>query len=145
MNWQTSKNSVLVPFDFSGPCREAVRVALTFVDDPSKVHVLHVVPPFGSAAAVPVPVDLDAIREGSEKALVGAMAVERADGVHTVVEFGQPADTIVNYAEQHGVELIVLPTHGRTGMDRFFVGSVAERVVRRAPSPVLVLRAQVDG
>lgn len=142
MSWQTVKRAVLVPFDFSRPCREALAVARSFVDDPAHVHVLHVVPPFGSAAAVPVSVDLEAVREGSLKALEGAMAAEKAGGVNAVVELGHPAETIIDYAGRHEVDLIVVPTHGRTGMDRFFVGSVAERVVRRAPCPVLVLRAE---
>ena len=57
------------------------------------------------------------------------------------VAFGSPADEITRFAQDHSVELIVLPSHGRTGLMRMMIGSVAERVVRLAHCPVLVLRS----
>ena len=62
----------------------------------------------------------------------------------TDVVQGSPARTIVEYAERYGHDLIVTPTHGRTGLSRYLVGSVAEKVVRLATTPVLTARMQPD-
>jgi nucleotide-binding universal stress UspA family protein len=59
-------------------------------------------------------------------------------GLH--VRLGEPAREIVTFAEHVKAELIVLPSHGRTGLSRLLIGSVAERVVRMAHCPVLILR-----
>ena len=59
--------------------------------------------------------------------------------VRRVVEFGAPAKNIVEAAASEGVDIIVMSTHGRTGVDRFILGSIAEKVVARAPCPVLIV------
>ncbi len=66
----------------------------------------------------------------------------RASGrpVHSTVLGGNPASEIVGYVRERGFDLLVLATHGRTGLARFVLGSVAERVVREATCPVLVVR-----
>jgi nucleotide-binding universal stress UspA family protein len=61
--------------------------------------------------------------------------------VSPVVEVGLPAETIVDYASKHDVSLIVMSTHGRTGLARWVYGSVADKVLRGAPCPVLLVRA----
>lgn len=61
------------------------------------------------------------------------MAVER------VVAWGQPADEILNYAETHKVNLIVMSTHGRSGVSRWTFGSVADKVMRHSKIPVLII------
>ncbi|MCP6770051.1 universal stress protein, partial [Klebsiella pneumoniae] len=61
-------------------------------------------------------------------------------GIQTAVLRGEPAHGIANYAQEKGIELIVIPSHGRTGITRLLIGSVAERVVRLAHCPVMVLR-----
>ena len=70
-----------------------------------------------------------------------ALAGEIGGGLRVLsaVESGSPAAQIVRYAERNGVDLIVLGTHGRTGVTRALLGSVAERVVRTAPCPVLTV------
>jgi universal stress protein A len=60
--------------------------------------------------------------------------------VQQVVDLGVPYKKIVEKAEKEGADLIVIATHGRTGLDQFMVGSVAQRVVARAPCPVLSIR-----
>lgn len=60
------------------------------------------------------------------------------------VEVGHPAETIVRVAQERGVDLIVMGTHGRTGLSHALMGSVAEKVVRLAPCPVLTIRAGVQ-
>lgn len=63
--------------------------------------------------------------------------------VTPVVEVGLPAEAIIDYARQHEVSLIVMSTHGRTGLARWVYGSVADKVLRGAPCPVLLVRAVV--
>ncbi|WP_433629330.1 universal stress protein [Halomicrococcus sp. NG-SE-24] len=67
-------------------------------------------------------------------------------GVTTVTEVvqGEPYRTIIDYADLHNVDLIVMPTHGRQGLERFLLGSTTERVVRRANVPVLTIRPDDD-
>jgi nucleotide-binding universal stress UspA family protein len=56
------------------------------------------------------------------------------------IEFGEPGDTIISAAARLGADLVVMATHGRTGLKHFFLGSVAERVVRESSVPVLTVR-----
>jgi nucleotide-binding universal stress UspA family protein len=62
------------------------------------------------------------------------------DGVTTEVTLGVPSEAILAYAAEAGVDLVVIGTHGRTGVRRFIIGSVAEKVVRRADVPILTVR-----
>ena len=62
--------------------------------------------------------------------------------VESAVGTGQPADEIVEYADNNAVDLIVIGTHGRGGVERMWLGSVTEKVLRRAHCPVLVLRGE---
>ena len=64
--------------------------------------------------------------------------------VKTTLLWGDPVKAIVQVAESGNFDLIVMATHGRKGMDRFFIGSVTEEVIRRAPCPVFVIRAKVS-
>lgn len=60
------------------------------------------------------------------------------------VESGLPAGEIIDYADAEGVDLIVMGTHGRTGVDHYLIGSIAERVVRNSPVPVLTVGINDD-
>jgi nucleotide-binding universal stress UspA family protein len=90
--------------------------------------------------------DVDALEAEGDR--IVREAAEQADeqGVDTVTDVvrGEPYREIVDYAEQHGLELIVMPTHGRRGLERFLLGSTSERVVRRADVPVLTMRPDDD-
>ena len=86
---------------------------------------------------------LDRIRgtiEQAEKALREKFSTPDYQGAHIAVLMGEPAHGIADYAQEKKAELIVIPSHGRTGITRLLIGSVAERVVRLAHCPVLVLR-----
>ena len=67
-------------------------------------------------------------------------AAAKYQGIHCATASGDPGHEIVKYAEEIDADLIVIPSHGRTGLTRLLIGSVAERVVRLAHCPVLVLR-----
>lgn len=140
---------ILVPTDFSEPSEKALRYGRTLVDVfRASLHVLHVIEePFihgwtseGYIAALP---DL---RTELQK-----QAEERLDGLFTpgdrehfrvesLVRFGHPFNEIIRFAQDGDIDLIVMGTHGRSGLAGLLIGSVAEKVVRSAPCPVLTVR-----
>jgi nucleotide-binding universal stress UspA family protein len=82
-------------------------------------------------------------RTTSEREALAELAadLDGPDTVETVVETGSPAEGILGYAEDHAVDLVVMGTHGRSGLRRYLTGSVAERVLRLSPVPVVTMRA----
>ena len=104
--------------------------------------------PDGSAFAA-TPEELLAVTERVEAALKGTRAsvVSRAAGIDVTAQalMGAPADEIVRLAESGRYDVIVMGTHGRTGLRRLLMGSIAEAVVRRSPIPVLTVRGAGDG
>jgi nucleotide-binding universal stress UspA family protein len=111
----------------------------------AKVTVLHVVQDlplasFGTPMAPPVTVpDMAAAVEGARKALEEECAAyaKRYALDPQIVTDASPARAIVEYAKKHGVDLIAMSTHGRTGLRHLALGSVAEAVLRRSPIPLL--------
>ncbi len=85
-------------------------------------------------------VERKAAAEKYLKDLVGRLKHGSAN-VKTVVVSGKPADSIADYATKHSMDLIIIATHGRSGVSRWFLGSVADRIVRSACVPVLMVRA----
>jgi nucleotide-binding universal stress UspA family protein len=144
VDWKQTKSSVLVPFDFSNSAHGALRVARAFVARPDHVTVLHVIA--ASAPAGPgtsfVEFDEASVKSQAHRALREAVEKAGFPEFHAEVRAGKPPDVVTEYAREQDSELIIIPSHGRRGMERFFLGSVAERVVRLAPCPVLVLRAK---
>lgn len=136
------KQCVVVPIDFSAKSSEAVATALEFVDDPAKVHIVHAVIPLDNMSPGVVWGTVDdesrvkAVREHFEE----FVRDNSFQGVTTVIRMGNPGIEITEYAEEVGADLIVIPSHGYHGVRRFLLGSVAERVLRHAHCPVLVLR-----
>jgi nucleotide-binding universal stress UspA family protein len=136
------KTHVVVPVDFSDESFVAVDMALELVESPSQVHTLHVLP----VLAVTEPgviwdtIDDQSRREHAEEALRDKLSDEKYSGIDVVIAIGDPGEEIAEFAQSNGAELIVMPSHGRTGVSRLLIGSVAERVVRLSHCPVLVLR-----
>jgi nucleotide-binding universal stress UspA family protein len=136
------KRLVVVPVDFSPESLAARDVGLTLVDSPAHLHVVHVlidITPLEAGEVWGV-IDPQARIDQIQKLLREKLSDARYAGVHTAVLLGEPAHGIANYAQEKQAELIVIPSHGRTGITRLLIGSVAERVVRLAHCPVLVLR-----
>jgi nucleotide-binding universal stress UspA family protein len=136
--------AVLVPFDDSAPARAALELALKDSPD-DEVLVLHVVDPVRalvSHGASDLDEAMDAAQAEANRLLDEAAAIAESRGVaaDTEVAFGDPAPTIVEYAELTAVERVVIGSHSRSGVARALLGSVAERVVRRSPVPVTVAR-----
>jgi nucleotide-binding universal stress UspA family protein len=136
------KRSIVVPVDFSPESLAAVDVALQVADAPQNVHVVHVIIDITPLEAGEVwgVIDPQARVAQVEKLLKEKLTGDKYKGVQIAVLLGEPAHGIANYAQEKKAELIVIPSHGRTGITRLLIGSVAERVVRLAHCPVLVLR-----
>jgi nucleotide-binding universal stress UspA family protein len=140
-----SLGGILVPVDFSESSRKALHYALAFARQfQAAVTVLHVVPlilPDPRFALAAPGVQEKIFRDGQEQ-----LAAEiQGHGEHwaalkPLVRQGVAFNEIVNAARELGSDLIVLATHGRTGLKHILLGSTAERVVRYAPCPVLVVR-----
>jgi nucleotide-binding universal stress UspA family protein len=136
------KKCVLVPIDFSDESFGALDTALEMVDAPTAVQVLYVLPVLDPAEPGVIWTTID--NSMREKHALDALREKLADakyqGLHLKVLFGDPGSEIAAFAQSEKADLIVLPSHGRTGLKRFLIGSVSEKVVRLAHCPVLVLR-----
>lgn len=145
MSW-LPKKKIVVPVDFSDQSVAAVDASLSLVESPSSLYVIHVLPVLTDyeAGVLFNTVDDEARIRHTEQALQERLAGPKYAGFHAQVAFGDPGYEISAYAEQIAADLIVLPSHGRTGLTRLLIGSVAERVVRLAHCPVLVIKAPAE-
>ena len=147
--------SILVPLDGSALAEKALAAALQLARamagraDATSVRLilLRVVGPVALVAADPMLYD-ELMRMGVDEAQAYLKTVvETVDAGPVQVEVqavsGAPADAIVHYAEEHGVDLIVMSSHGRTGSSRWVYGSVAEKVLHHAPCATVIIRAHV--
>jgi len=138
-----TKQSCLVPIDFSDESLKAVDTGLEFVAKPADLHILHVIRSWGIVdplVADRIP-DQERLDKGLEQ-LNELLSGDRYAGVDKHVVIGNPGVEIVRYAQDIQTELIVMPSHGRTGLSHLALGSVAERVVRMAHCAVLILRSR---
>jgi len=141
MNWFEGKK-VLVPMDFGELSQQAVDEALEMVVRPADIHVVHVAP---DLLAMTPPVgwaDIDDTKRAAniEAAFRKQFNGNKYHGISFRVMFGDPGHKIAQQAEEIGANVIVMPSHGRSGLKRLMLGSVAERVLHFAHCPVLVLR-----
>ncbi|SFR92682.1 Nucleotide-binding universal stress protein, UspA family [Halomicrobium zhouii] len=140
--------SVLVPTDGSAVSKRAVdEGAALAAEQDATLHLLTVIDPsvFGGDDYAVMPTDV--FEERAESILDRAVARAEDAGATDVVrarEFGNPRRTIGRYAGEEAVDLVAMGTHGRSGVDRFLMGSVTEGTVRTAPVPVLTVRGTDD-
>ena len=137
----------VVPYDFSDHARAALFIARDLAERlRADLHLVHVVQPpiYAGAygAAVPPQIDMRELRDGISRSL--QEVVEECRGMSGNVEAHVVEDTNVaaslqDTARKLGADLIVMGTHGRTGLAHVFLGSVAERTLRQAPCPVLTV------
>lgn len=151
---------ILVPLDGSRFAEQALPHALTIaaIGGP-EIHLLSVAPMLEDQALSAVdmyPVyvyreysvdygqETDRIKQGLRDYLDQVARRVQAAGVTavTAVRLGQPADEIISYASDVGCELIVMSTHGRSGLGRWVYGSIADKVLRGSTTPVLLVRVQ---
>ncbi len=137
-----ASQTIVVPWDFSDQSRAALNTALEIAESPERVKVVHVTP-YPDAMEPSVvwgAFSEEQIRENLVESFGREVDLSKYPGLEFVALFGSPAHEIAHYAEESGAGLIVISSHGRTGLTRMLLGSVAEQVVRHAPCPVLVLR-----
>jgi len=138
---------VLAPVDLSDQSKLVLDHAGALADSyAAPLDLLHVVEEAAYPSAYgldPLTPDLPNVQDRAREALE-TLASEldlRTDPVNIHVLAGNAARDIVEFADEHEADLIVMATHGRTGLERFLIGSVAEKVVRRAPCPVFTLKS----
>ncbi|MEO1297479.1 MAG: universal stress protein [Cyanobacteria bacterium J06636_16] len=141
MSWLKRK-SVLVPLDFSELAYEAIAPAKEYVEDIASLKLLHVLAPLHPAdpAAMWGTVNEDERKQKVRDFLQSKLDEMGCGGAHMDVCIGDPTTKIIGYAKEINADLIVMSSHGRKDISRFFLGSVAEQVVRLSPCPVLVLK-----
>jgi nucleotide-binding universal stress UspA family protein len=140
---------ILVPIDFSEHSKNALKYAIPFAEKfNASIDLIYVVEPtiypadfsFGQIGFPNVEEELR-VRGSAE--LENLMTKEIAGKVNSrkIVRTGKPFYEINQYAMEENISLIIIATHGHTGMEQILFGSTAEKVVRKAPCPVLVVRA----
>lgn len=141
--------SILVPIDFSTYSEQALDYAVMLAAKlDAKIHLINAipipalgVPELGVALTASM---IDTLVADNQRALDKIAASKRdvAKIGSVIIRSGDARDVILNAVEELKADLIVMGTHGRRGVSRALLGSVAEMVVRTAPCPVLTLRAQ---
>ncbi|HJN10861.1 MAG TPA: universal stress protein [Pirellulaceae bacterium] len=136
------KKRVVVPVDFSDNSFTAVDTAVQLVDDPADVIVVHVLQEISPVEPGVVwdTVDHESRIKHATEALQSQLKDRGHEDVTVDVRIGAAAHEIIELADHEQAELIVLTSHGRTGLQHLLIGSVAERVTRLAHCPVLILR-----
>lgn len=144
-------NTVLVPTDFSDFSRPAIDYGCALASEfGSELHLLNVVQDPMVYSPEPTLLKIETIEEYvSELKAVATMALAHLPGdgwnfgepIVRQIRHGSPFVEILRYVKEADIDLIVIGTHGRTGLKHVFLGSVAERVVRKASCSVLTVRA----
>jgi len=143
--------NILVPTDFSDCASTALEYAKALAAQfGSRVHLLHVIatPQLVSGpegVAFVWPTFLPDLEKGAHDELERLAKTVTTAGASTAVAVGIPVDGILDYVAANDVDLVVMGTHGRGMMGHLLLGSVAERVIRRSPVPVLTLHAAAIG
>lgn len=141
-------NKVLVPIDFSDTSKKALHYALRFAEQfGCEITLLHIVeqatPMVGAPLGIEVFPQLPDDSIAAKKELVALAARSRTNGsnsIRSMIRIGHAPNEITKAAKELDVDLIVIATHGYTSWRHLCLGSTAERVVRAAPCPVLVVR-----
>ena len=133
--------TLLHPTDFSDRSEYALKIACSLARDYDAalvvLHVAHVPPVVGGEGLLPP--SPDEIRAEADDRLQGLEISDMGIRVERRLELGDPVTVILHVAKEIGADVIVMGTHGRTGLGRLLMGSVAEQVVRRSECPVLTI------
>lgn len=147
---------ILVPVDFSKCSLKALTYALAFAKQfKAEITLLYVVQPYYVPGDYAGGLDYAAlekeIEDSSEQRLneLAKKVIGKKAAYHVLLEVGRPVDEITRTADELNTDLIIIATHGHTGLKHVVLGSTAENVVRHAPCPVLTVRVEehefVDG
>lgn len=141
---------ILWPTDFSDLSLHACKYAAAFREQfGSELHVIHVLAtpvPFEAGMTVPADIPISAadpeLLQSAQDAL-GQLVDEQfktRDNIVLEAFYGNAWHGVCEYAKEHGIDLIIIGTHGRTGLQHVLIGSTAERIVQHAPCPVLTVK-----
>ena len=138
---------ILCPVDFSDASRKAVQYAKEFAAGMgASIHILNVVEPRPMAVDITlnyVPLEEDLEKAATEDLKVILQELLQAGlKAECSVEFGNPSDVILEKAADLDVNLVIMGSHGKKGLSRLIMGSVAETVVRKANCPVLIVKSE---
>lgn len=148
MQIKQSFNKILVPLDLSETSLTVLPIARTLaINSQSELHILcvnvsQVAMVHAAGSGVP-----SAMQTPTNEQMLDRMkdaigdSLAETDAHLSVVEDYDPADAIIKYADQNDIELIILTTHGYSGLTRLLLGSVAESVIRKSSCPVLTFKA----
>ena len=115
----------------------------------AKIFIVHVIDNASMATLPSVDFNVPTMLRNSEEIAQKELdklrneCFKSAPDVTTVIRYGSPAREIVAFAAEHDIDLIVIATHGRTGLAHVFMGSIAEKVVRHSPVPVLSVPTRI--
>lgn len=144
--------NILVPIDFSDYSKNALKYAVQFAKQFSaKIFLVYVVEPMiypadFSMGQVAIPsTDIDLNKRAEEELNNLAGTIDPSVKAETVIKTGKPFVEINETAQEKNIDLIIIATHGHTGVEHLLFGSTAEKVVRKAPCPVLTLREPIKG
>lgn len=150
---ETTIKKVLVPIDFSDYSKSALKYAINFAKSfNAEMLLVYVVEPIiyppdfsmGQIAMPSINIDWDTrAKEELEKLAKNEVGTVKA--VKTIVKTGKPFVEIIETANEEDADLIIIATHGHSGVEHILFGSTAEKVVRKAPCPVLTLREPIKG
>ncbi len=139
---------ILLATDFGESSNQALRVATELASQfEAKLTLVHIweFPRYGYTESLPVPVDyLDEISNGAEACMAETVASikEQCPNARSVVKMGNIGDEVLKTVEEERPDLLVVGTHGRRGLKRAVLGSVAEKLVRTSPVPVLTVHGK---
>jgi len=143
---------ILVPIDFSDYSKSALKYATEFAKQfESKILLIYVVEPMiypadFSMGQVAIPSsDIDFTSKAEEELKKLASEINSSLNVEVVIKTGKPFVEINDTAAEKDIDLIIIATHGHTGVEHLLFGSTAEKVVRKAPCPVLTIREPIKG
>ncbi len=144
---------VLVPIDFSDYSKEALNYSLNFINcfnaELTLIYVIEPViyPPDFSATQISIPPTEVEITKNAEESLNQLINKEIPSDikVKSIIKTGKPFVEIVETASEEDIDLIIISSHGHSGVEKILFGSTAEKVVRKAPCPVLTLRTPLKG
>jgi nucleotide-binding universal stress UspA family protein len=150
---ETTIKKVLVPIDFSDYSKSALKYAVNFAKTfNADIILIYVVEPviyppdfsMGQIAMPSINTEWDDRAKDELQKLAKSEIAEIAN-VKTIIKTGKPFVEIIETAKEENIDLIIIATHGHSGVEHILFGSTAEKVVRKAPCPVLTLREPIKG
>lgn len=144
---------ILVPIDFSDYSKSALRYSVNFAKSfNASITLIYVVepiiyPPDFSMGQIAIPTINTEWDERAKEELdkLAKTEIPAELQVKTMIKTGKPFVEIIETAKEENADLIIIATHGHTGVEHILFGSTAEKVVRKAPCPVLTLREPIKG